>query len=72
MASFMVHITHSQIDIECELERYDNSYFIFLYLRAFDLACATVNLAAFATGHSATTVIDYFVFPNKTSTPIYL
>ena len=56
MASFVVHIVNSQIDVECELEKFDNSYYIDLYFHAYDLARVSVDLAAFATGHSATTV----------------
>lgn len=45
---------------------------IYLYFHAFDLVRAPVDLMAFASGSSVTTVIDYIVTPDGTKTPVWL
>src|ERR1035441_6632390 len=63
---FVIRIVKSQIEVECTLDRYEDGYMVELYRRAFDLARACVNVAAFGTGFGVTIFFDTFVGPNGT------
>jgi hypothetical protein len=69
-ASFVVHIKNSTVDVECELDPFRLEQYPLLYIRAFDKARTAVDLVAFATGFSLTTVLDSFVHANGTQEPI--
>jgi hypothetical protein len=65
-----VHITKSIVEVDCDVTRYQDEYIVHLYMRAFDLARACVDMAAFSTGHSLTVVLDTFVKPDGTAGPL--
>src|ERR1035438_8764756 len=67
---FAVRIDKSKIEVECTLDRYQDDYMVEIYRRAFDLARACVNVAAFATGFGVTVFFDTFVGPNGTSSAL--
>jgi hypothetical protein len=69
-ATFIVHVKNSNVDVECELPAFDPQQFALLYIRAFDRARTAVDLVAFATGISVTTVFETFVLPNGQHGPI--
>jgi hypothetical protein len=62
--AFVVHITESVIDVECSLDHYQDDYMAELHRRAFDLARACVNVAAFGTGFGVFVFFDKFIGPN--------
>jgi len=66
---FTVRITKSKIEVECNLDRYHDDYIVELHRRAYDLARASINVAAFATGFGVTVFFDEFVGPNGIPTP---
>jgi hypothetical protein len=61
---FMNHITNSQIDVECKLNRYTPQDFEEIHKRAFEICRASVNLAAFRMGCGFTIVFETFVDPS--------
>jgi hypothetical protein len=61
---FTNHIEKSQVDVECKLNRYRPDDLVHVYMRALDLARASVNVVAFALGWGLTVVLDTFVDPN--------
>jgi hypothetical protein len=67
---FKTHVEKSCIDVECTLNRYDASDFVHLYMRAFDVARASVNLVAFSQGWGLTIVLETFIDPAGNSTHI--
>jgi hypothetical protein len=68
--SFTIRITKSQIDVECRLDRYQDDYLVELHRRAFDLARACVNVAAFGTGFGISVFFDKFIGPNGVPTDL--
>lgn len=67
---FRVIIGNSFVNVECELDRYNDTYFDELYKRASDIARTAVNLVAFATGYGLTLVLETFIYPDGTPAPI--
>jgi hypothetical protein len=67
---FVVRITKSVVEVECRLDRFQNDYIAELHRRAYDLARASVNVAAFATGFGVTVFFDEFVGPNGIPTAL--
>jgi hypothetical protein len=61
--AFRVKIGASVINIECDLDRYEATYFDELYRRATDLSRVAVNVVAFASGHGLTVVLETFIDP---------
>lgn len=61
---FAVRIINSQVEVECKLDRYQDNYMVEIHRRAFDLARACVNVAAFGTGFGITVFFEQFVGPN--------
>jgi hypothetical protein len=47
---FKNHIEKSRIDVQCTLNRYNADDFPYVYMRAFDVCRASVNLVAFSQG----------------------
>jgi hypothetical protein len=67
---FKTRIEKSQIDVQCTVNRYVPSDFVHIYMRALDLCQASVNLVAFSQGWGLTVVLDTFVSPDGTRSPI--
>jgi len=67
---FVIRITNSNVEVECKLDRYQDSYMEEIYRRAFDLARACVNVAAFATGLGVTVFFNQFIKPDGTVTAL--
>jgi hypothetical protein len=63
---FVVRITNSRVEVECKLDRYQDDYLAEIHRRAFDLARACVNVAAFGTGFGVSVFFDEFIGPNGT------
>lgn len=61
---FTNHITNSQIDIECKLNRYTSGDFAQIHKRAVDICRASVDLASFNTGRGLLVDIESFVDPS--------
>jgi hypothetical protein len=61
---FTNHVVNSKIDIECRLNRFAPGDLVHVWMRAFDLARASIDLVAFATGCGLTVVLDTWVDPN--------
>ena len=70
--TFMVKIDNSVVNVECELERYESSYFTELHKIASDIVGASANLAAFATGHGIIVTLDNFTDAAGISSQIIL
>jgi hypothetical protein len=58
---FNIKILASVIIIECDSTKYEVRFFAEFHRRAYDLARATVNLGAFATGRGAIVSLDCFI-----------
>jgi hypothetical protein len=69
---FVIRITNSQVEVECKLDRYQNDYMGEIHRRAFDLARACVNVAAFSTGLGVIVFFDEFIGPDGVSHPLVL
>jgi hypothetical protein len=67
---FKIHINLSLINIECECNRFQEDEVVFLYMRAFDLCRAAVDLVGFATGYGLTVHLDTLIRPDGTPTPL--
>ncbi|WP_316174701.1 MULTISPECIES: hypothetical protein [unclassified Bradyrhizobium] len=66
-----VSISASRVEITCALPRFDHErHFVPVYMRAFDIARTTVDLAAFATGYGFTVLIEQFTDASGVTTPI--
>jgi hypothetical protein len=68
--AFVVHIKQSNVDVECRLDTFRVERYAPLYIRAFDLARAAVDLVAFSTGASLTVIFTKFVHPDGKQEPI--
>jgi len=53
-----IKILDSAITIDCEIDNYKPSDLVYIYIRAFDLVRAAVNIFAFAKGTGFTVIID--------------
>lgn len=69
---FKVRISNSVINVECELERYENSFFEELYKRSYDLVRALVNVVSFQSGIGLTVTLDTHILPDGTPSAILL
>jgi len=67
---FVIRIMKSQVEVECKLDRYEDGYMVEIHRRAFDLARACVNVAAFGTGFGVTVSFDEFIGPNGISSSL--
>jgi hypothetical protein len=70
--SFKISIQHGVIEIDCILDKYQDSDLARVYMRAFDLARATVDLTCFSTGYGLTVILDRYTNPSGITTPIAL
>jgi hypothetical protein len=67
---FTNHIINSEVDVECALNRYTSEDFELAYVRAFDICRASVGLASFAMGYGLTVILETFVDPSGSRSPI--
>lgn len=58
--SFKIAIQQGVIEIDCILDKYQDSDLARVYMRAFDLARATVDLTCFSTGYGLTVILDRY------------
>jgi hypothetical protein len=68
--TFRVKIGNSIVNVECELETFKPEYITELHRRALDLACALVNLVAFAHGVGLSVVLEALIAPDGSPTEI--
>jgi hypothetical protein len=68
--TFRVQIQDGSIRIDCDVNKFESAYLIPLFMRAHDIARATVDLAAFATGNGLTVILEEFIDPNGTATQL--
>jgi len=68
--SFQVHIQDGSILIDCEVNTFEGAYLVPLFMRAYDLARAAVDLAAFSSGNGLTAVLDTFTDPTGAMTQL--
>lgn len=68
--NFKFNITESNIDIECELPKYQPEMLVPLYMRAFDLCRAQVDLVAFKSGVALTVFLDKLIDPQGIQTSL--
>lgn len=61
---FDIRIENSHVQVNCALDLYKDEYVAELHRRAFDLARACVNIAAFGTGYGLYLIFEQFVLPN--------
>jgi hypothetical protein len=67
---FTIAIINAEIDIDCEVEEYQDDRLGYLHARAFDLARACVDVVAFGTGQGMTVILDTFTKPDGTAVPL--
>jgi len=69
--TFHVRIQDSLIIIDCDVNKFDeSSHLVPLFMRAYDIAKASIDLAAFATGDGLSAVLDTFTDAAGTSIPL--
>jgi hypothetical protein len=67
---FNISIQAGLVRVECNLSQYDqNSDLVRVYMRAFDLVRATVDLACFSSGYGLSIIIDNYTNPEGVTTP---
>jgi hypothetical protein len=67
---FKISIQNGRIDIGCEIDRWDQaSHLVRVYMRAFDLVRATVDVCAFSTGYGLSVILDSFTNVDGIRTP---
>jgi len=68
--TFRVRIQDGSIRIDCDVNKFEGSYLVPLFMRAHDIARATVDLTAFATGNGLTVTLEEFIDPSGSSTQL--
>jgi hypothetical protein len=69
--AFHVRIQDGSIVIDCDVNKFEKSAHLApLFMRAHDIARASVGLAAFATGDGLTVVLDTFTDPAGSTAPL--
>ena len=61
--AFKPKIEGSDVSVECEVDRFDPTDLVPIWMRAFDIVRAAVDLACFAAGIGATVTLDRMVDP---------
>jgi len=61
--SFHVQIRDGLIRINCNLNKFASDHLVPLFVRAHDIARASVDLTAFATGNGLTMILEEFIDP---------
>jgi hypothetical protein len=69
--TFRVKIENSVVTVECDIEEYDRKFLPEIHKRGSDIARATANMAAFATGYGLVVMLDKLVEPSGTTVPAY-
>jgi hypothetical protein len=67
---FTLLIEKSHVKVDCKLDKYKDEYMVELHRRAFDLARACANVAAFATGYGIYVIFEQFVLQDGTVTQL--
>src|SRR5258708_34540451 len=62
--SFKLHIRNSAVEVECETNRFQHDEVVHYWMRALDLARASVDLVAFAEGYGLTVILYTLIRPN--------
>ena len=68
--TFAISIQNSVVKVDCDVSRFDSTLITAIYMRAFDLARATVDLAAFNSGYGFVVVFETFTSPTGETTSI--
>ena len=68
--TFTITIRDNAITVDCEASRFDPSLVTFLYMRAFDLARATVDLTAFSSGYGFIVIFETIKTPDGQTTTV--
>jgi hypothetical protein len=67
--NFAISIQKGAVTVDCDVNKFDPAlHLTSLYMRAFDLARATVDLTAFCTGYGFTVLFEKFTSPNGETT----
>lgn len=69
--TFTIRIVQSAVDIECDVNRYQENDLAPLLTRALDLARAAVDTYCFSTGVGLTVFLDLFIKPDGTESNIF-
>jgi hypothetical protein len=68
--AFTISIVKGEVKVACELNKFEqDEHLVRVYMRAFDLVRATVDLTSFSTGYGLTVVIDSFTDALGKATP---
>jgi hypothetical protein len=68
--AFTISINTGEVRVVCELSKFDQrEHLARIYMRAFDLVRATVDLTSFSTGYGLTVIIDSFTDTLGVTTP---
>ena len=67
--TFTISIQNNRVVVDCDVDKFDPADVTALYMRAFDLARATADLAAFSSGYGFNVVFETFTSPEGTATP---
>jgi hypothetical protein len=67
---FSFDIQGSEIQVACESNKFEPEDFVHVYMRALDLARASVDLVAFSMGYGLSVVLDTFVDTNGITSTI--
>jgi hypothetical protein len=68
--SFKISIHEGVVVVECTLNQYNHDTdLVRVYMRAFDLVRATVDLTCFSTGYGLSVILDTFTNPEGITTP---
>jgi hypothetical protein len=69
--TFTLIIQNGAVSVDCDVNKFDyNLHIESIYMRAFDLARATVDLAAFSAGWGLTVLLDKLTLPDGTITDL--
>ena len=69
--TFHVRVQDGAIVIDCDLNKFDESaHLVVLFMRATELAKASIDLASFASVHGLTAVLETFTDASGTSIPL--
>ena len=68
--TFTITIQNNAVKVDCDVSRFDPTLITALYMRAFDLARATVDLAAFNSGYGFVLVFETFTSPTGETAPV--
>src|SRR5689334_13233148 len=67
--AFTIAIEKSRIQVKCDLSSFDHERdLVRVYMRAFDLARATIDLTCFSTGWGLSVILDRYTNPEGITT----